>query len=550
VDLLAELMARFSRDGDAAAMDALVARTRPALLAVARRIGTTHDADDAVQAAYLALVRRAPVPPEHPLAWLVAAVVRIAYRNKALARRDDRLATALARPAEDDPHRHAARAEEARAVRWEVARLPAKYRDVVVLHHLEGLDVDDVARLLDVPAGTVKTRLRRARVLLRGRLAPFVSYLLLAPPWLAQDALAAARDGFVALLGGAMKAKTAALVATIAIAAGAAGLGAGSLLQRDAAPSRAVTVRDDTEARRLRAELDEERERARRLDEMLAADLARSEQEKEAGSAPRKRPREGPAAEAGAAPSGTESVTAKAAAAAEELRVGENALRAAIAACEAARNEDRGVTRAEYERRIAELRAYGEEGYLGVIAVLRSGQNGIWFKWVLKDAYVPGFERHLIAAASDATVTEWSRWSALSSLGMADTAEVRAFLNDFVAKTEGAGLFFSAAMALGDLHDPTSARIVEERLFREGYGGVEAHLLVAIGGMGGSEAIRILETYLGDRRAKQVATAIRVLSNLDPAVAAAAARRLLADPRVESFGPTELAALRQAAGVK
>ena len=87
----------------------VVARTRPALLAAARRIGTVHDADDAVQAAYLCLVRRAAVPPEHPLAWLVAAVVRIAYRNRALARRDERLATLLARPAEDDPRRGAVR---------------------------------------------------------------------------------------------------------------------------------------------------------------------------------------------------------------------------------------------------------------------------------------------------------------------------------------------------------------------------------------------------------------------------------------------------------
>jgi RNA polymerase sigma-70 factor (ECF subfamily) len=555
VDDLSGLMARFARDGDAAAMDLLVARTRPALLAVARRIGAPQDADDTVQTAYLSLVRRVPEAPDHPFAWLVATVVRIAYRRKALARREDRLATALARPADDDPQRGAVREEEARVVRREVARLPAKYRDVVVLHHIEGLGVEDVARLLDVPAGTVKTRLRRARVLLRGRLAPFVSYLLLAPPWLAQDALAAARDGLVATLGGAMKAKTAALVAMIAVAAGAAGLGAGTLLRRDAAPVRAAAPRDGAEVLGLRAELDVERERARLLEERLAVEVGPAAPAKERGAGGSEQQPETPGAGSRESAAGeAKPFPAKAVAAAEELRVGENALRIAAATCNAAagfhgKQPKLGEVQAEYDRTLAELRAYGEEGYLAVIALLKA-ENGIHFDRVLHDAYVPGYERHLLAAAADATFPEWSRWSLLRGLGAADTPEVRTFLNDFVAKTEKAGLFFCAAGALGELRDPTSARVVEERLFRDGYGGVEGHLLAALGGMGGPEAVRILETYLDDRRAKQLATAVMFLSKLDTARAAAAARRLLADPRAETLPAHEREILKQAAGVR
>ena len=48
-----------------------------------------------------------------------------------------------------------------------IARLEAKLRLPVVLHYMEGYGVDDIARMLRVPSGTIKTRLARARALLR-----------------------------------------------------------------------------------------------------------------------------------------------------------------------------------------------------------------------------------------------------------------------------------------------------------------------------------------------------------------------------------------------
>lgn len=52
--------------------------------------------------------------------------------------------------------------------------LSAEHRIVVVLHHLEGLPVDEIGALLGVPSGTVKSRLSRARAELRQRLAGYV----------------------------------------------------------------------------------------------------------------------------------------------------------------------------------------------------------------------------------------------------------------------------------------------------------------------------------------------------------------------------------------
>jgi len=104
--VLGDLLARFHRDGDAAAMETIVARTRGRLLVIARRIGAPQDAEDSVQAAYHALLRREG-PPDTVEAWLTTAVVRIAYRRKALARREIRLAGTLAR--DGDPLAEAAR---------------------------------------------------------------------------------------------------------------------------------------------------------------------------------------------------------------------------------------------------------------------------------------------------------------------------------------------------------------------------------------------------------------------------------------------------------
>jgi RNA polymerase sigma-70 factor (ECF subfamily) len=51
--------------------------------------------------------------------------------------------------------------------------LPAHYREVVVLCDLEELNYDVAAAMLECPVGTVRSRLNRARGLLRERLAVF-----------------------------------------------------------------------------------------------------------------------------------------------------------------------------------------------------------------------------------------------------------------------------------------------------------------------------------------------------------------------------------------
>jgi RNA polymerase sigma-70 factor (ECF subfamily) len=65
------------------------------------------------------------------------------------------------------PSQIAEQNDEARALRAAVEALPEKYRTVITLYHLQGRRYEEIATVLDVPIGTVKTHLFRAKELLR-----------------------------------------------------------------------------------------------------------------------------------------------------------------------------------------------------------------------------------------------------------------------------------------------------------------------------------------------------------------------------------------------
>jgi RNA polymerase sigma-70 factor (ECF subfamily) len=73
---------------------------------------------------------------------------------------------------ESGPEENAVREAVQDVVQRAVLTLPEKYRVVVVMRHLQGLSVDEIARTLELPTGTVKTHLFRAREMLRERLRP------------------------------------------------------------------------------------------------------------------------------------------------------------------------------------------------------------------------------------------------------------------------------------------------------------------------------------------------------------------------------------------
>jgi len=165
-----------TRDGEPAelAFAALVERHGPMVLRVCRNLlSDPHDAEDAFQATFLVLVQKARrvwvrdslAPWLHRVANLVAARARASKRRRReYERRAAESRPALIAGAGDWEGLGAVLHEE-------IDRLQDRYRLPVVLCHLEGLTHERAARLLGLPVGTLKSRLRRARELLRSRLS-------------------------------------------------------------------------------------------------------------------------------------------------------------------------------------------------------------------------------------------------------------------------------------------------------------------------------------------------------------------------------------------
>ncbi|QEH35972.1 ECF RNA polymerase sigma factor SigE [Aquisphaera giovannonii] len=173
-----DLLRRYARGRDEEAFAAIVARHGPMVLGVCRRLlRDERDAEDAFQATFLVLARRAAAIGDASRlgGWLHGVAHRVAVRARAQASRRfvyEQSAEEPVEPAAEDPELGAMeRRELAAIVDEELSRLPATLRDPVVLCYLEGLTHDEAAGQLRWPVGTVRSRMARARRVLRARLA-------------------------------------------------------------------------------------------------------------------------------------------------------------------------------------------------------------------------------------------------------------------------------------------------------------------------------------------------------------------------------------------
>jgi RNA polymerase sigma factor (sigma-70 family) len=169
-----ELLDRFHRQRDQAAFEVILRRHGPMVLGVCRRIlPQAHDAEDAFQATFLVLVRKAGVLRDPGLLanWLYGVAYRVARKARArLARRSEYERQAASMPAADVPLDLAWR-EMRSLLDEELQALPAKYQAPLVLCYLEGLSNEEAARRLGWPSGSISYRLAKGRELLRQRLA-------------------------------------------------------------------------------------------------------------------------------------------------------------------------------------------------------------------------------------------------------------------------------------------------------------------------------------------------------------------------------------------
>lgn len=171
-----------ARAGDRRALDDLLRRHQPRLWAVCRRVtGSDADADDAAQNALIAIVRALPSFDGRSRFGTWAYRIAVNASLDELRRRRRRAEPGL--PGDVDLSGPGSAAEpiattvapESAALSVDVdtalRRLAPDFRAAVVLRDLCGLDYAEIAEILEVPAGTVRSRISRGR----SALAPLLS---------------------------------------------------------------------------------------------------------------------------------------------------------------------------------------------------------------------------------------------------------------------------------------------------------------------------------------------------------------------------------------
>jgi RNA polymerase sigma-70 factor (ECF subfamily) len=166
-----------SLHGDGQAFGALILRYRKMVLGVAYRIcGDAALAEDIAQETFIRVWDKLSTfrPEGNFRAW----VCRIAANLTVDALRKHKPTVSLIEASggtwDDEPEAAALSSERAVAVRAAIAKLPVHSRAVLVLREYEGFSYQEIADALDVPLGTVKSRLNDARRRLRTELAEYV----------------------------------------------------------------------------------------------------------------------------------------------------------------------------------------------------------------------------------------------------------------------------------------------------------------------------------------------------------------------------------------
>jgi RNA polymerase sigma factor (sigma-70 family) len=170
-----ELLTRYAQGRDEAAFASLVRRHGGLVLGVAcRQLADRHEAEDVFQATFLALARSAPRlgRPASLANWLYTVALRLARKARLRAARRAAREQAAPRPAPSpDPLAEMTGRELVRVLDEELAQLPERYRQPLVLCGVQGLARDEAARQLGWSDGVFKGRLERGRRLLAARLA-------------------------------------------------------------------------------------------------------------------------------------------------------------------------------------------------------------------------------------------------------------------------------------------------------------------------------------------------------------------------------------------
>ena len=162
-----------ARGGDREAFGGLVEQYRDNVYRLAYRMcGNAYDADEAAQEAFVAAWRALPNfrGDAKFSTWLYRlttnAAIDVMRREKRHQTVGDGEMVDLADDA-DSPQETVERTEQQEAVQKALATLSEEYREVLLLRYMEELDYAEIAEVLQLPSGTVKSRINRAKAALK-----------------------------------------------------------------------------------------------------------------------------------------------------------------------------------------------------------------------------------------------------------------------------------------------------------------------------------------------------------------------------------------------
>ncbi len=164
-----------AQQGDGAAMDQLLRRHYGRVHAVCRRIaGSTRDADDAAQEAMIRVVRNLDRFDGRSTfgTWVYRIATNTALDELRKRKRRPQLhvvddAEAGPRePVDEMAHRHVDAVADRLSIDAALAELPDEFKAAVIMRDVGDLDYAEIAVALDIPVGTVKSRIARGRRIL------------------------------------------------------------------------------------------------------------------------------------------------------------------------------------------------------------------------------------------------------------------------------------------------------------------------------------------------------------------------------------------------
>ena len=176
-----------AQKGDRAAIDTLIVRYQGKAYQFAYRLaGNMDDASDLVAESFVRVYSAMPRFRREAQfsTWLYRIITncfldqRKREKNRQHQSLDDALAVNPDQPqttatSGESPSEASERGERERIIKAAVERLPEYQRAMIVMYHVENLSYEDIASALDLPVGTVKSRLNRARLSLREALEPY-----------------------------------------------------------------------------------------------------------------------------------------------------------------------------------------------------------------------------------------------------------------------------------------------------------------------------------------------------------------------------------------